>query len=516
MAESPQPADTPAGRQQRDTGRDEIVIKPALVVRSGGQLQGRVLEIRPGTQILGRHADCELRIDDGFVSRRHAIVVWDGNEVRIVEDAPSANGTSVNGVRLIPGRPWLLRSGDIVRVANIELEYLDGLESPARLLPGEDQAEANSARHQSDRSVDPERYRFGSDERVQTGREQQYSAGPDQYVAGRDQYYHDSVRVEDDHDPSDFRRRWFPKLPRLRRRRAVRSKPVELPRTPVRSERPKTGERVAFTAAYPGVASPQRWYSLSVYIHLDRLQAEVDELITRRSPQFGLSPASSRAAPFGSLLRGTAVRVIPEVQGVLFNPSSQDVVWLEELQEVSFRLQAGAEVAGRPLLGAVAVYAGPLLVAQIPLSIRVRGAGEREEHIEALATTTAQWFRRAFASYAHEDGRVVRAFAEAYRALGVDMLVDKSSLHAGEPWEKELLRLIEDADLFQLFWSEAASRSVPVAKEWQQALKLQDRRGERFIRPVYWQSPWPPPPSPLAHLHFASLDLAELSSITGR
>jgi hypothetical protein len=145
MAESPQPADTPAGRQQRDTGRDEVVIKPVLVVRSSGQLQGRVLEIRPGTQILGRQADCELRIDDGFVSRRHAIVVWDGNEVQI-EDTHTANGTSVNGVRLIPGRPWLLRSGDIVRVANIELEYLDGLESPARSLPGGDQAEANSAR----------------------------------------------------------------------------------------------------------------------------------------------------------------------------------------------------------------------------------------------------------------------------------------------------------------------------------------------------------------------------------
>jgi hypothetical protein len=52
--------------------------------------------------------------------------------------------------------------------------------------------------------------------------------------------------------------------------------------------RPDAGEAAAFTAASPGVASPRVWYSLAVYIHLDRLQAEVDALIARRSSQFGL------------------------------------------------------------------------------------------------------------------------------------------------------------------------------------------------------------------------------------
>jgi hypothetical protein len=118
------------------------------------------------------------------------------------------------------------------------------------------------------------------------------------------------------------------------------------------------------------------------------------------------------------------VRVLPEVPGILFNPPSQDLVWLEELQEVSFRLQAEADVAGRVLLGPVGVYVGPLLVGQIPPSIRVRGAGEREEPAEALASTTVRLIRRVSASYAHEDHRVVGAFAEAYRALGIAMLVD--------------------------------------------------------------------------------------------
>ena len=70
-----------------------------------------------------------------------------------------------------------------------------------------------------------------------------------------------------------------------------------------------------------------------------------------------------------------------------------------------------------------------------------------------------------FASDAHEDDDVVRAFAAAYRALGIDVLVDKASLRAGQDWQQALLRLIDEANLFLLSWSEAASRSPYVAEE---------------------------------------------------
>jgi len=110
-----------------------------------------------------------------------------------------------------------------------------------------------------------------------------------------------------------------------------------------------------------------------------------------------------------------------------------------------------------------------MLVAQVPLSIHVRGAGEPQERAETATTSTGRLFGSVFASYAHEDDHVVWAFAEAYRALGIDVLVDRASLRAGEDWEQRLLRLIEEADLFQLSWSEAANRSPYVAEEWQHA-----------------------------------------------
>ena len=139
MADSPHGADTSAGHEQRPTGWDEttsldrtVVSQPALAVRSAGELEDRIMKIRPGTQVIGRQPDCELCIDDGFVSRRHAIVVRDDARVTI-QDAGSANGSSVNGDPL-HGDPRALRSGDAVRIGRIDLVYLDGLETPARRL----------------------------------------------------------------------------------------------------------------------------------------------------------------------------------------------------------------------------------------------------------------------------------------------------------------------------------------------------------------------------------------------
>jgi hypothetical protein len=48
--------------------------------------------------IIGRGSDCGLQIADNWVSRKHAIVEFDGNDWTI-RDLGSANGTYVNGVR---------------------------------------------------------------------------------------------------------------------------------------------------------------------------------------------------------------------------------------------------------------------------------------------------------------------------------------------------------------------------------------------------------------------------------
>lgn len=53
------------------------------------------------------------------VSRRHAKIVWSDNKSLNLLDLDSANGTYLNGSRLIPNQPRILRNGDQIRLGKL-------------------------------------------------------------------------------------------------------------------------------------------------------------------------------------------------------------------------------------------------------------------------------------------------------------------------------------------------------------------------------------------------------------
>jgi predicted Ser/Thr protein kinase len=129
-----------------------------------------------------------------------------------------------------------------------------------------------------------------------------------------------------------------------------------------------------------------------------------------------------------------------------------------------------------------------------------------------LESTTARAYRRIFASYSHKDEAIVRQFERLVKVLGDEFLRDAVQLRCGEVWEQRLLRMIDEADIFQLFWSWNALQSEFVRKEWEYALGL---KRPHFIRPTYWEEPLPAapernlPPEELRRLHFQRLVLEE-------
>lgn len=68
---------------------------------------------------IGRGTDCEVRIDEPAVSRRHAEIVW-LYVLFQVRDLSSANGTFVNGQQ-VQRAP--LRDGDLVEVGLVQLRF---------------------------------------------------------------------------------------------------------------------------------------------------------------------------------------------------------------------------------------------------------------------------------------------------------------------------------------------------------------------------------------------------------
>jgi Inner membrane component of T3SS, cytoplasmic domain len=107
--ETPPPASR-RGRRQRG--------EPRVLMISQGSQAGLSAELAGGMIMIGRGADCQLILDDDYVSTRHARVVATPNGI-YVEDLGSTNGTYVNGQRITA--PTTITLADSVRIGKTML-----------------------------------------------------------------------------------------------------------------------------------------------------------------------------------------------------------------------------------------------------------------------------------------------------------------------------------------------------------------------------------------------------------
>jgi len=70
---------------------------------------------------IGRSLTADIELEDVSVSRRHALVVVDGDDVYLLDEG-SRNGTWLNGRRVSRS---LLRDGDTIVVGVAEIRYAE-------------------------------------------------------------------------------------------------------------------------------------------------------------------------------------------------------------------------------------------------------------------------------------------------------------------------------------------------------------------------------------------------------
>jgi hypothetical protein len=115
------PAATMVYRPQVPLSEDDG--PPAEVVREEVTLtvDGRTLPVTTGRVVVGRSRECDVRVEDGNVSRRHFELVQEGPTAWVVSDLGSTNGTEVNG-RRVSGRRRL-DDGDRITIGSTELVF---------------------------------------------------------------------------------------------------------------------------------------------------------------------------------------------------------------------------------------------------------------------------------------------------------------------------------------------------------------------------------------------------------
>jgi DNA-binding response OmpR family regulator len=93
--------------------------QPCVIVLSGA-CKGTAFWIETSRIVFGRDADCDVRLPDGSVSRRHAALER-GADGFVLEDLGSKNGTFVGNAAL--EERTALRDGDLFRLGQVGLQF---------------------------------------------------------------------------------------------------------------------------------------------------------------------------------------------------------------------------------------------------------------------------------------------------------------------------------------------------------------------------------------------------------
>jgi hypothetical protein len=284
---------------------------------------------------------------------------------------------------------------------------------------------------------------------------------------------------------------------------------------------------VKFTVVWPRFVASGHWHKMLAFAHQSfpikdsngrridpeaQVRKQVEEFFGN-GPDYGSrrDEESQFAVPHEGHLT-----FVPSVKGVTFDPPAGPFLWQPPVRRQPFRFKPNSDSEGSTLKGSMKVYLGWVLLAEVALTIKVNTAEARKQDRVPSDVATAKPYDKIFVAYAHKDRAIVYHALKVGRIKGDTYLRDSVILNAGEKWVPRLEELIAEADIFQLFWSQHANDSKFVESEWQYALRLD--KGEKFIRPTYWEKEIAPdgnPPRQLEGIHFEPLRLThkELQSI---
>lgn len=259
-------------------------------------------------------------------------------------------------------------------------------------------------------------------------------------------------------------------------------------------------QQVQFSAYYPREIRPNEWQPLQAYVFK---QFAAERVLEDAEKQLGLLDRFRQIVESArqKIAEGETITATPHLPGFQFNPPAISVGFFEDWHRFEFKMRAKDAPLNLAANGFLTFMAGGVIVADIPLSVFVTNTITQTR---PQASEARPMYDTVFASYSHRDTAIVERVEAAARTFGMTYLRDVITLRSGEDWNEGLQSMIEQATIFQMFWSEPYSKSMHCQREWEHALNLK-REGIPFIRPVYWLQPMPAPPAPLQHLHFAYL-----------
>jgi pSer/pThr/pTyr-binding forkhead associated (FHA) protein len=99
----------------------ETKLTPQLIVVDRDGEESRYT-INQETTVIGREESCDVVLNYKRISRRHAVIQFDGKAARI-QDLASTNGTMLNDNLLTP-EPKRLQDGDVITISPVTITFV--------------------------------------------------------------------------------------------------------------------------------------------------------------------------------------------------------------------------------------------------------------------------------------------------------------------------------------------------------------------------------------------------------
>jgi len=106
----PSADDVPKAQQPAPVARDVVTLT----------IDGRAHRVESSRVVLGRSKECDIRVVDGNVSRRHCEVVQESPTTWVIVDLGSTNGTELNGARVERAQ---LAGGDRITLGGTDVVF---------------------------------------------------------------------------------------------------------------------------------------------------------------------------------------------------------------------------------------------------------------------------------------------------------------------------------------------------------------------------------------------------------
>lgn len=257
-------------------------------------------------------------------------------------------------------------------------------------------------------------------------------------------------------------------------------------------------DQVHFTVTAPDTIAPGDSAEVHLWAHLE---SQRRDMMQRARAALGVRLAKRMLAKSHGPLSipvGSVLEICLEIQGVDVASVVKSLVWAGEIGTVTFVVSVPAEAKLGAHLGRASIRTDGAEVARMEFVLNV---GSRTNKPKLLSARVEK-HKLAFASYANEDRNEVIGRVQGIQKVAphLEIFLDVISLRSGQLWEEELIRRIPASDIFYLFWSNSASTSHWVDREWRCALET---KGIDFIDPVPLEPPdQAPPPPELASKHF--------------